>query len=109
MKNIKFLLAFLAIAVALTSCKKIATVEVVNQNNCDYNFFQGSSSSGEYLGTVNANSTKSFEIELEKGLFSDLIEDAGDFYAEPNGCFGYSDEYFYVELKKKKTSTILID
>lgn len=109
MKALQLIAIVVITALTLSSCKKVASIEVINQNNCNYNFFKGGSASGEYLGLVNANSSATFEIDLERGLFSDVFEESQEFFADPANCFGYSSEIFYVELEKRSTAKVLID
>jgi len=105
--KIKLLLTIFALAI-FSSCSnddednRIARLEVNNQTGCLVNMYAGQDASAEFLGSVSANETEIFEINISS-VFS------GVYYSDAQNCGDIGGEQFFVTLNENETTTILVD
>ncbi|GEQ86201.1 hypothetical protein ULMS_17090 [Patiriisocius marinistellae] len=107
MKNYLNLISTLILLVFFIACNKddnSGTLKVINQRDCIFNIFEGTSS-GSLIGTVLENETKNFVINI-----GDLDSEGSFYYADPQDeCEGFSGEQFNIVIEDGETTTILLD
>ncbi len=104
--TIKKMLITLSLFILINSCaKKEAILEVVNETDCIYKFYEGETISGKFLGNIGANQTKSFSYMHD----NEVINKPYKFEAEPSNCPNTTlIQKFSLLLYSEETRTIRI-
>lgn len=103
-----YLIVFLFFGLSFfSSCEteKIATLQVVNQTNCDYHIYDGVNTNGIFIGPVGAMQTQEFKISLEASN-----QRVGTFYCDPQcNTITQGETFGLIQLSNGITSTITLD
>ena len=104
-----FLILVVAVSILSTSCKddNKGFLNVINQTSCLHNIYDGLNSNGEFLGSVGANQTSTFTIEMGGAVtFFDK-----SFASDPVNCNiqGLFEQQYQATIRAGETTTIIID